>query len=62
MQFLKGCSRLVHHMATTINMDGAMEASNAPMMNRKTAIPAKEVKADMMQTDAPQQKKQKHIQ
>ncbi len=43
-------------------MEGAMEASKAPMMNRNTAIPAKLRKADMMVTDAPQQTKQKQIQ
>jgi hypothetical protein len=62
MLFLSGCSRRVHHMATTTSMEGAMEASKAPMMNRNTAIPAKLRKADMMVTDAPQQTKQKQIQ
>jgi len=62
MLFLSGCSRRVHHIATTTNMDGAMEASKAPMMNRKTAIAAKLLKEDMMVTEADQQKKQKQIQ
>ena len=41
MLFLRGCSRLVHHIDTTTSMVGLILASNAPRMNRKTASPAK---------------------
>lgn len=61
MLFLSGCSRRVHHIETTTSIDGAIEASKAPRMNRKTARPAKFLNAARMQHETPQPRKQKQI-
>jgi len=59
--FRKGCSRRVHHIETMINIEGEIEASQAPRMNRNTSKGAKEVKAAQIMHDAPQPKKQAMI-